>query len=247
MMELADFQHERGPSYARPSIFLSPLIDKGQIYLWHALYSVPFTEVFGRLARRVSSKLISAGGAERNWSALDHVWRKSRNALDVDRAEKQTFVYQHEQMLQSNMQSISFCNLEKQWSLEPEEFDVDIGLEKFGVEILAPEVMLIFNAYGEAWEAEAIKDHTEMGQFPLVEKYAGLRFYDSDARENYEILGEKCQWQNRRGWYVRARIADTNDDEEPENYAINQQLWDMIIASAHLNPTRNIRSEAPPE
>ena len=98
---------------------MSPLIDKGQIYLWHALYSVPFTEVFGRLARRVSSKLISAGGAERNWSALDHVWRKSRNALDVDRAEKQTFVYQHEQMLQSNMQSISFCNLEKQWSLEP--------------------------------------------------------------------------------------------------------------------------------
>ena len=156
MMELADFQNERGQSFARPSIFLSPLIAKGQIYIWHALYSVPFTEVFGRLARRVSSKLISAGGAERNWSALDHVWRKSRNALDVDRAEKQTYVYQHEQMLQSNMQSVSFCDLEKQWSLEADEFDVDIGLEKFGVEIVAPKVIRNFNAFGEAWEAEAI-------------------------------------------------------------------------------------------
>ena len=247
MMELADFQNERGQSFARPSIFASPLIGKGQINTWHALYSVPFTQVFGRIARRISSKLISAGGAERNWSALDHVWRKSRNALDVDRAEKQTYVYQHEQMLQSNMQSVSFCDLEKQWSLEAEEFDVDIGLDKFGVEILAPEAMRIFNAYGEAWEAEAIKNHTEMGQFPLVEKYAGLRFHDDDAGENYEMLGETCQWHNRRGWHVRARIADTDDDEDPEAYAINHQLWDMIIASAHLNPTRDIRLGAPPE
>jgi hypothetical protein len=79
----------------------------------------------------------------------------------------------------------------------------------FYLETLAAEVKRIFNAHGEAWEAEAIKNHTEMGQVPFVEKYVGLRFYDHDASENYEMLGEKCQWRTRRGWYVRVRALQT--------------------------------------
>jgi hypothetical protein len=80
-----------------------------------------------------------------------------------------------------------------------------------------------------------------------MEKYVGPRFYDHEASENYEILGEKYQCQNHRGWYARARIADTEDGEDSETYSINQKLRGMIIASAHLNPTRDLRLGAPPE
>ena len=49
------------------------------------------------------------------------------------------------------------------------------------------------------------------------------------------------------GWHVRAQLI--NDDvaisEEPEAYAVNQALWDMIFASAYLNLTRTICSEEP--
>ena len=164
--------------------------------------------------------------------------------MTFDRAEKQTFVYQHEQMIQSNMNSESFSDLSKQWSLEPAEFEVNIGLEKFGVQVIAPVVKKIFKAFGEDWESAAIKDRTDIGEFALVEKYVGLLFHDTDTSENYEILGEKCSWRLRQGWYVRVRAQDAGEDEEPETYAINSSLWDMIIASSHLNPTRTILSEA---
>ncbi len=82
-----------------------------------------------------------------------------------------------------------------------------------------------------------------MGEFALVEKYVGILFHETDASENYEILGEKCLW--RHGWYVLVRAQDAGEDEEPETYAINSSLWGMIIASSHLNPTRTILSQAP--
>ena len=55
----------------------------------------------------------------------------------------------------------------------------------------------IFKAFGEQWEADAIKSHTEMGEFPLAEKYAGIKFFDSVTNEHFIILAERCQWIKR--------------------------------------------------
>ena len=83
-----------------------------------------------------------------------------------------------------------------------------------------------------------------MGEFAVVEKYVGRLFHDTDASENYEILGDKCLWRLQHGWYVRVRAQDAGEDEEPETYAINSSLWGMTIASSHLNPTRTILPQA---
>ena len=161
--------------------------------------------------------------------------------------DAQYLVYQHEQLIQANAQSESLTDMNTQWSLESSEFDVDIGLTTFGVQVIAPEIKRIFKAFGEQWEADANKSNTEMGEFPLAEKYAGIKFFDSVTNEHFIILAERCQWIKRYGWHVRAQLI--NDDaaisEEPEAYAMNQALWDMIIASAHLNLTRTICSEEP--
>ncbi len=39
--------------------------------------------------------------------------------------------------------------MKTQWSLEPSEFEINIGLDKFGVELFAPAVKKAFNAFGE--------------------------------------------------------------------------------------------------
>ena len=95
--------------------------------------------------------------------------------------------------------------MDRQWSLESSEFDIDIGLTKFGVQVLPPEVKIIFKAFCEVWEADAIKDHTEMGEFALAEKYAGIVFIDTDTNETFKILGERCQWIKKRQRIQRTR------------------------------------------
>ncbi len=93
---------------------------------------------------------------------------QSRDRNCVDHAEKQTFVYQHEQMIQSNEKSELLLDLPTQWSLEPSEFEVNIGLEKFVVQVIAPVAKKLFNAFAENWEALPIKKHTEMDELQLV-------------------------------------------------------------------------------
>ena len=73
----------------------------------------------------------------------------------------------------------------------------------------------------------------------------GIVFTDTETDETFKILGERCKWIKKRGWYVRAQVSNDPENEEPEAYAINQLLWDMIIASSELNPTRTICSEGP--
>ena len=79
--EFNDFQTRRGPSYSRAWIWESEEIKKGNCHLWHKLYSVPFTKVFGKVACRACSKPLGCGLAERNWGALKHLKTGKRSHL----------------------------------------------------------------------------------------------------------------------------------------------------------------------
>jgi hypothetical protein len=91
--EYDDFKTRRGISYQRAFIWETDEIKQGNSHLWHKLYSIPFTDVFGKVACRVCSKPLGCGPAERNWGSLKHLKSGQRSHLSAEKAQKQATVY----------------------------------------------------------------------------------------------------------------------------------------------------------
>lgn len=60
------FRGKLGP-YSRTHIWSSHLLDNQEPHLWHQQYSLGATKVLGRVACRVTSKVVGIGSAEKNW------------------------------------------------------------------------------------------------------------------------------------------------------------------------------------
>ena len=91
--EWNQFQTQQGPSYSRAFIWESEEVKQGNDHLWHKLYSIPFTEVFGRVACRVCSKPLGCGNAERSWGVVKHLKSGKRSHLSASKSQKQATVY----------------------------------------------------------------------------------------------------------------------------------------------------------
>ncbi len=61
--EFSDFQNKTGVYGLRPGRFLLPDAINGNSHLWHELYSLPYTNVLGFVACRVTSKRLGVGSA----------------------------------------------------------------------------------------------------------------------------------------------------------------------------------------
>ena len=68
--ELQSFRDISGIYALRPRIWKSDDIAQNRTWLWHHKYSAQ-TKVLGQVARRVTSKLLGPGSAERNWAVVD--------------------------------------------------------------------------------------------------------------------------------------------------------------------------------
>ena len=61
--------------------------------MWHQKYSLPFIKVIGFVARRVTSKVLGIGSAERSWCDVNIIKYRKRSAISSDVSEKQSIVY----------------------------------------------------------------------------------------------------------------------------------------------------------
>ena len=68
-------------------------IRKWNSHLWHEKYSLPYTEVLGFIACRVTSKILGIGSAERSWGDVKHLKSNKRSHLSGDKIEKQAILY----------------------------------------------------------------------------------------------------------------------------------------------------------
>jgi hypothetical protein len=182
--EFDDFQTKRGPSYSRAFIWNSDEIKQGNCHLWHKLYSIPFTKVFGKVACRVCSKPLGCGQAERNWGALKHLKTGKRSHLSAEKAERQATVYgaaciEKSRAIQAAEERGGFI-LETRWT--DADIAVQMGLESWGGrEVPVPVVpKRLFRAWIEDWEWDAIRHKDVVSEAKLVQKYTGLRFVDPD-------------------------------------------------------------------
>jgi hypothetical protein len=80
-----------------------------QGYRWHQKYSLHCTEVLGKLACLVTSKILGIGTAERNWKQIKAVKLGQRMNTGMDKTKKQVLNYsQYQQMkVQARIQKLS--------------------------------------------------------------------------------------------------------------------------------------------
>lgn len=183
--EFDDFQTKRGPSYSRSYIWQANEIKEGNCHLWHKLYSLKFTEVFGKVACRACSKPLGCGQAERNWGALKHLKTGKRSHLSSDKVEKQATVY-GAACIDRMRTKAAFEERNgvviSRWS--DADMTLDMGLENWGgnpADVPVPIVAKrIFKAWIEEWEWDLIRDNDEVSEQRLLAKYGGMRWHDPD-------------------------------------------------------------------
>ena len=91
--EYTVFDNKVGSYDADEFIWKSKDIIDGNSHLWHQKYSLPFANVLGFVACRVTSKVLGIGAAERSWGDVKTIKSGKRSAVSSDVSEKQSIVY----------------------------------------------------------------------------------------------------------------------------------------------------------
>jgi hypothetical protein len=90
--EFKAFQNCTHP-YHEPSRWESYNVTKGNSYLWHEKYSIPYTLVLGFVACHVTSKLCGIGPAKRSWGRVKQIKDRKRSHLSGELTEKRTILF----------------------------------------------------------------------------------------------------------------------------------------------------------
>jgi hypothetical protein len=234
---LSDFQMRAG-SYNRPFIWNDPkLTQAGQLHLWHEQYSKPYHAEFGRVGSVVTAQRTGAGGPERNWAHLEHIWDDHRVKLGSEKAEKQLFVYEgHRRQMALLSDDPDEMPLHLVWTKDEAEYD--LGLSKWGVTIdIGGPPKIKFLCYMEDWEHGAIKHESAQNEFRLLNKYKGVIFFDDDDEIRYKIIETNVEWKKKEKgdkntpcYCVLAKPVDAEDGDDSVLvcYHINAELISMI-------------------
>jgi hypothetical protein len=73
--------------------FLAKEQAESKPHVWHKIFTEPYTQVFGYVACRVTSKPLGCGGAERTWGAFKHLKNGKQLHMSAEKSQRQTTVY----------------------------------------------------------------------------------------------------------------------------------------------------------
>ncbi len=90
--EFKTFQNSTHP-YHEPSRWEIYSATKGDSYLWHEKYSIPYMSVLGFVVCHVTSKLCRIGPAKRSWGGVKQVKDRKRSHLSGESTEKRTVLF----------------------------------------------------------------------------------------------------------------------------------------------------------
>ena len=179
--EFGDFTGRHG-RFNRSHIWITATDPSEQAYHWHQKYSLHCTEVLGKLACLITSKILGIGTAERNWKQIKAVKSGQRMNTGMDKTKKQVMIYsQYQQMkAQACIQKLSCAD--KVWddndfkSIKMDEHckeiedlvEVDKGIWKRRIRVV--------KTWVEGWEEKVLgPSGDEIFEARLVCKYGGLK------------------------------------------------------------------------
>ena len=175
--EYADFTSKQG-FFKSKHIWITAESGDCLAHVWHKNYSLPYTEVLGKLGCRVCSTLLGIGEAERHWKVTKRNKEGQRARLGVARTKKQSAIsaaYSHEK---SAVRRLAASKAGKLY--EDTDFDQFTGEGVW--EDRKPLATRIFRAWYESWEdAQLNSAGDDRFAAALSAKYGGLKFHDEDG------------------------------------------------------------------
>ncbi len=118
--EYGDFTNKRG-RFNKANIWIMSSDENIQGYSWHQKYSLGCTDVLGKLACLVLSKILGIGSTERNWKQVKKIKRGDCAQTGIDKTAKQVLVYAQYRMLCSKLRKTALLCAGK--LLEDTDFD----------------------------------------------------------------------------------------------------------------------------
>ena len=221
----------------------------GKSYLWHEKYSLPYTEVLGYVACRTTSKILGIGAAERGWGDAKEMKDGKRSHMSAIKTEMQSIIYTTARLDEARHKRIEMEKITAgkgaQWG--DDDVDLDLGLEKFGVNVAALKdgpPKRLFHCWIEDWEAPLLKKNDCVAEARLLEKYKGMVFLDIDDDIIYTVYSQNMDYQKGKngGWCVLAMPPsyDGEKDNELEPYQINEETLIYLIANTKQPAESNV-------
>ena len=215
-----------------------------EAHKWHYNYSLKGTDVLGKLACLVCSKIVGIGAAERKWKEVKRVKTAQRNRLGAEKTAKLTLLVGTNCSRKADARRERMARAGRLWN--DDDFET-MKLEQFGIDVDvlsgAKKPKRIFRAWMEDWESP----DAEKGKFckihetRLVQKYMGLKWLDADNNNvlttahtervcHYTKGPYKGYWivGTREGFDMSADV-DENDDETYDVFARGTDFYSSIV------------------
>jgi len=220
-----EFSTKTGKYDNRDHIWTCNTVKNGETFLWHKMYSLRYTDWFGKFACRVSSKILGIGSAERNWGAVKHLKTDKRSHLSSSKMSKQATIFgascaarakaKHEAATKHEMDSGDDTGLTF-W--DESNFDWELGFDMFHVSTSDnnDKPRCIVNCWFEPWEDKIVRDDSDAAYNRLLAKYRGLQFIDLDPPNRKFKIDNELIWNDVDDeWCIKCISSDVkaNDDK----------------------------------
>ena len=242
--------------FERPIIWQIAKTEQCLDYEWHFRYSLRSTEILGKLACLVLSKILGIGSTERHWKDVKQVQSQYRCRLNAENIKKESTIVGMYCAERGEIRRKSQARAGKLW--EENDFE-SLGLDKFGVDVerlTAPtkEPTRIVRAWKETWETKLLSKRNEIYEARLLRKYGGLKWRDPDNNNAIVTADPKCMyyWKEKRGvapdYFVAGMLSgydksaqfDEMDDKTWDLWARNEDLFECIMNYYAENPDESI-------
>jgi hypothetical protein len=225
--EYQDFRDHVGiyDPKSRRSLWNNSALTDGRSHSWHQMYSLVYTKVLGRVACRVTSKILGIGSAERNWSDVKYILDSKRVNLSPEKLKMQTTIYgaycakkakgRRIRAQRKELSVGSFVRIGRFWS------DDDFLHRETGrrVPLLSKRVVKCFL---EEWESGCVKREDPVNQVKIQEKYKGLEWWDETMAKQYTAEAEVVWKKGHRGQAIPSgyRVVGCANDGKKHEYPL---------------------------
>lgn len=220
----------------------------GNSHLWHKKNSTHHTDVLGRLACIVCSKILGIGSAERSWGDVKHLKSNKRAKLSGKAVEMQATIFgascSERSKLKEEGKDID-AELKQSW--DDDDF-ADAGLD--ATTKLRPNNFKkrIFRAWLEDWEPAVQSKQDPVNEAKLLMKYGGLVWKDPDTKATFMACKEQMHWsvfRDTRGYCLKG-LLETYDPDNPKDDDWEPWVFDpevlhcLIVEYYEKHPAENM-------
>ena len=211
-------------------IWNSTNIVKGNAHLWHCRNSYRYTEVLGKLACWVRSKILGIGSAERSWGDVKHLKTNNCSHLSGDRVKKQATIFGSYCMERANIKMVYKENQKnpyKYWTNE--DFDKEFDMFTDHTSNKEKKRIRLFRNWKEDWEDDYIIKKSPVSEAKLLEKYGGLQWMDIDNDQLVYSNPTDLKWEKRRGrgGFYCLIAYDEHYDKDAEDKDDHIEPWEF--------------------